>query len=199
MDAFCQSNPEERIELSRFFELRKKASISATQTMVTMKIPEVISDIHKIQKGYEITEAIKKSEYNQNMKWEGRKMRITRKLFETLFNKACKGIIQNINNILEKPMAKKVVTILMVGGFSSSSILQNQIKTNFPFLKIVVPHDAGLVSLKGAVLYGHNLRIMSTRIEKLSDGVASRVDGSDKDDHKIRDKSRMPEPQNTDC
>lgn len=194
LDELHQSYREERIELFRFFELKKRASISATQTMVTMKIPEVISVIHKIHKGYGIGEAIQQSKYNQNMKWEGRKMRITPHLFETLFNQACKGIIQNINDILANPMAKKVVTILMVGGFSSSSILQDQIKTNFPSLKIVVPNDAGLASLKGAVLYGHNLRIMS-----LFYGVSSRVDDSDKDDHKTRDKSRIPEARNTDC
>lgn len=161
LDELHQSHREERIELFRFFELKKRASISATQTMVTMKIPEVISDIHKILKGYGIGEAIQQSKYNQNMKWEGRKMRITPHLFETLFNQACKGIIQSINDILGKPMAKKVDTILMVGGFSSSSILQDQIKTSFPSLKIVVPNDAGLASLKGAVLYGHNLRIIA--------------------------------------
>lgn len=198
LDELHQSYREERIELFRFFELKKRASISATRTMVTMKIPEVISDIHKIHKGYGIGEAIQQSKYNENMKWEGRKMRITPHLFETLFNQACKGIIQNINDILGKPMAKKVVTILMVGGFSSSSILQDQIKTNFPFLKIVVPNDAGLASLKGAVLYGHNLRIMSTRKAKFY-GVSSRVDDSDKDDHKTRDKYRKPEARNTDC
>lgn len=187
MEDFCQSFPWEYIELLRNFEVKKTASISTKQTMVTMKISEMLSDIYKKYKGHGIKEAIQKSKHNQSMKWEGNKMRITSNLFENLFNQACKGIKQNINDILTKPKAKKVDTILMVGGFSSSSILQNQIRTNFPSLKIIVLNEAELASLKGAVLYGLNHSIISTRKAKFSYGVASCVDDSDKDGPNIID------------
>lgn len=187
MEEFCQLFPWEYIELLRNFEVKKTASISTKQTMVTMKISEMLSDIYEKYKGDGIKEAIQISKHNQSMKWEGNKMRIASTLFENLFNQACKGIIQNIKDILKKPMPKKVDTILMVGGFSSSSILHDQIKTKFPSLKTIVPNDAGLASLKGAVLYGHNLSIISTRKAKFCYGVASCIDDSDKDGHKIID------------
>lgn len=187
MEEFCHSFPLENIELLRNFEVKKIASISTKQTMVTMKISETLSDIYENFKGHGIKEAIQISKHNQSMKWEGNKMRITSNLFENLFNQACKGIIQNINDILTKPKAKKVDKILMVGGFSSSSILQNQIRTNFPSVKIIVPNEAEVASLKGAVLYGLNQSIISTRRAKFSYGVASCVDDSDKDGHNIID------------
>lgn len=187
MDEFCHSFPWENIELLRNFEVKKIASISTKQTMVTMKISETLSDIYENFKGHGIKEAIQISKHNQSMKWEGNKMRITSKLFENLFNQACKGIIQNINDILTKPKAKKVDKILLVGGFSSSSILQNQIRTNFPSVKIIVPNKAEVASLKGAVLYGLNQSIISTRRANFSYGVASCVDDSDKDGHNIID------------
>lgn len=187
MEEFCHSFPWENIELLRNFEVKKIASISTKQTMVTMKISETLSDIYENFKGHGIKEAIQISKHNQSMKWEGNKMRITSNLFENLFNQACKGIIQNINDILTKPKAKKVDKILMVGGFSSSSILQNQIRTNFPSVKIIVPNKAEVASLKGAVLYGLNQSIISTRRAKFSYGVASCVDHSDKDGHNIID------------
>lgn len=187
MEEFCLSFPCEYIELLRNFEVKKTASISTKQTMVTMKISEMLSEIYEKNKGHGIKEAIEISKHNRSMKWEGNKMRITSNLFEKLFNRACKGIIQNIDDILKKPRAKKVDKILMVGGFSSSSILRDQIKTNFPNLKIIVPNEPGLASLKGAVLYGYNLSIISTRKAKFSYGVAPCVDDSDKVGHKIID------------
>lgn len=187
MDEFCHSFPWENIELLRNFEVKKIASISTKQTMVTMKISETLSDIYENFKGHGIKEAIQISKHNQSMKWEGNKMRITSKLFENLFNQACKGIIQNIYDILTKPKAKKVDKILLVGGFSSSSILQNQIRTNFPSVKIIVPNKAEVASLKGAVLYGLNQSIISTRRANFSYGVASCVDDSDKDGHNMID------------
>lgn len=183
MEKFCHSFPWENIELLRNFEV-KKIAYKPKQTMVTMKISETLSDNIK---GHGIKEAIQKSKHNQSMKWEGNKMRITSNLFENLFNQACKGIIQNINDILTKPKAKKVDKILMVGGFSSSSILENQIRTNFPSVKIIVPNKAEVASLEGAVLYGLNQSIISTRRAKFSYGVASCVDDNDKDGHNIID------------
>ncbi|KAH3822080.1 hypothetical protein DPMN_123850 [Dreissena polymorpha] len=48
-----------------------------------------------------------------------------------------------------------VETILMVGGYSESPILQEAIKKKFPNIKIIVPPDAGLAVIKGAVIVGH--------------------------------------------
>lgn len=43
----------------------------------------------------------------------------------------------------------------MVGGFSECEIVQDAIRKAFPECRVVVPHEAGLAVLIGAVLFGH--------------------------------------------
>lgn len=45
----------------------------------------------------------------------------------------------------------------MVGGFSECEIVQDAIRKAFPECRVVVPHEAGLAVLIGAVLFGHRL------------------------------------------
>jgi molecular chaperone DnaK (HSP70) len=61
----------------------------------------------------------------------------------------------------------------MVGGFSESPILQKYIRNHFGKNKVVVPRDAGLAVLRGAVLFGQNPRAVVARVTKYSYGVAS--------------------------
>jgi hypothetical protein len=54
----------------------------------------------------------------------------------------------------------------MVGGFSESPMLRNAVETAFPNRTLIIPEEAGLAVLKGAVLFGFEPRIISTRICK---------------------------------
>lgn len=177
MNKFCQKSSEEYIELLRNFQINKRTQISETQAWVTMRIPERLNEILN----QEINEEKKKSKHSRNIKLEGKKLRITSTLFMGFFDFACSRINENIVKLLEKPELKGLDTIVMIGGFSMSPTLQKSIKENFPSLRIFVPDEANLVVLKGAVLYGHNLRIISDRIAKKSYCVASRFDKSDID------------------
>jgi hypothetical protein len=48
--------------------------------------------------------------------------------------------------------------------YSESDMLQNAVKVAYPDLEVFVPVDGGLSVLKGAVIYGHNPNIVSSRI-----------------------------------
>lgn len=179
MDAFCQKCTLEYVELLRNFEMKKTTKISKQQAWITMKMPEKLFSTYETTKNQDINEAIEKSKHNRNMKLEGKKLRITTTLFMEFFSSACERINQNITKLLNKTNVEGLNTIVMVGGFSLSSILQNCIKSNFPSLRIILPHEGDLVVLKGAVLFGHNLSILSERIAKNSYGVASCFKKSD--------------------
>lgn len=49
--------------------------------------------------------------------------------------------------------------------------LQNRIKTHFKSKRIIIPDDASLSVLKGAVIFGHDSRIVSSRVLKCSYGI----------------------------
>lgn len=93
-----------------------------------------------------------------------------------LFEEPIKHIIEKLRNVIDNDKHESEISmIVMVGGFSESDILQTRVKEAFPALKIVVPGDAGLAVLKGAVIFGHEPKVISTRICRYTYGV--RVNG----------------------
>lgn len=61
---------------------------------------------------------------------------------------------------------EKIDYIFMVGGFSGSEFLTNEIKSNpaFSSIKSISPNEPGTAVLKGTVLFGYNPRAVSARI-----------------------------------
>ncbi|KAH3788771.1 hypothetical protein DPMN_166919 [Dreissena polymorpha] len=72
----------------------------------------------------------------------------------------------------------------MVGGYSESPLLAETMREKFPRLTIIVPTDAGLAVLKGAIIFGHLPTSISERVSKYTYGVSSCVP-FDKDKHPI--------------
>ncbi|KAJ8297751.1 hypothetical protein KUTeg_024282 [Tegillarca granosa] len=84
--------------------------------------------------------------------------------------------------------AKDLKDVIIVGGFADSFIIRKMIKEKFPDLTFVIPDEAELVVLKGAVLYGNNPNIVSERINKFTYGTEIHrffLDGDD-ENKKIR-------------
>lgn len=189
MEAFRQKHTGEYIELFRDFEMKKRTPINEKQTLVTMRMPGMLSGFYEDFCHKKLKEAIKTSKYSSSMKWEGDKLRITPTFFENFFASACVGIVDHVRDLLGKPKVIDIDTILMVGGFSESPILQRRIKAEFEDkhkIRVVVPNEAGLAVLRGAVLFGHNPSIVSERVAKYSYGIAS----LQKFDRKIHSKEK---------
>ena len=58
-----------------------------------------------------------------------------------------------------------------VGGFSESPLLQDAIRKAFPDCQVIVPQEAGLAVLRGAVVFGYNPKAIDSRIAKYTYGV----------------------------
>lgn len=101
----------------------------------------------------------------------GDKLRVQPRQVENLFEESCNKIVTHLKDIFGKPEVSGTDTILMVGGFSESKMLQHYIKDNFPDKKVIIPEDAGLAVMKGAVIFGHNPRAIMSRVTKLTYGI----------------------------
>ncbi|KAH3840688.1 heat shock 70 kDa protein 12B-like [Dreissena polymorpha] len=88
-----------------------------------------------------------------------------------MFSKTCADIVQHVKKLLQNSVTMGTSTFLMVGGFSESPMLQDAIKKGFPDKKVVVPPDAGLTVLKEAVIFGHNSKMIVSRIAKYTYGI----------------------------
>ena len=173
MNEFRLKHTGEYIEFFRDFEMKKRTTNTTQQTRVTMRMPGTLPEFYEEMKSKTFKEAIQESKYSKSMKWEGDKLRITPALFEQFFSAACTGIVDHLHDLLNKPEVRGTDTILMVGGFSESPILQGRIKRDFQDYRVVIPNEPGLAVLRGAVLFGHDPSIISERIAKYWYGIAS--------------------------
>jgi len=58
---------------------------------------------------------------------------------------------------------KDVDTILLVGGFGECKLVQKAVTKAVGRRTVIVPDEAGLAVLKGAVKFGHQPRLVSSR------------------------------------
>ena len=97
-------------------------------------------------------------------------------------------IIKGVQILLDQVvlMGSQVKYIFMVGGFCDCSFLQNAVKEKFERkgIVIIIPKEAQLAIVKGAVLYGQNNRQIVTRIARRTYGTSCMVQF----DHAIHDR-----------
>ncbi|XP_053390948.1 heat shock 70 kDa protein 12B-like [Mercenaria mercenaria] len=106
------------------------------------------------------------------VKLVGVKLRVEARVAKLFFETPIRNIVSHIKNLLQEPVNQGVAAVLMVGGFSESLMLQEAIRNNFPSLGVIVPNEAGLVVLKGAVIFGHDTSTISERVSKYTYGVS---------------------------
>ena len=93
-----------------------------------------------------------------------------------LFTPLFREISSHLLGLLSNPELQSVHSILMVGGFSECRLLQEEIRVLFGEkssygLRILVPANAQLSVLQGAVAFGHDPCEVSARIARMTYGL----------------------------
>ncbi|XP_053396352.1 heat shock 70 kDa protein 12B-like [Mercenaria mercenaria] len=171
MTKFKDRHIEDYIDLLRHFEVKKRDICPSSESKVTIKIPQTFSDLVRECWEETLQERIGQSVYSSQVKLVGDKLRIEASIAKLFFVSPISSIINHVKALLQEPVNKGVAAILMVGGFSESHMLQEAIRNDFPNLGVIVPNEAGLAVLKGAVIFGHNPSTMSERVSKYTYGV----------------------------
>ncbi|KAH3788757.1 hypothetical protein DPMN_166905 [Dreissena polymorpha] len=83
----------------------------------------------------------------------GEEFRLDFSIFRSFFKESVNAIVNHLQSLLKEGKPSKAEAILMVGGYSDSPLLAETVREKFPRLKIIVPTDAGLAVLKGAVIF----------------------------------------------
>ncbi|XP_061164032.1 heat shock 70 kDa protein 12B-like [Saccostrea echinata] len=181
-ERYRRDHASDMMEIYREFELKKRSlertpeeakTESTSIRNITMKIPVTLKDFCKEIHKKTIQDVTKEKSNCDGLIWQLDKLRISHERFSDMFSVACDGIVNHIKKLLTSSKAKGTNKILMVGGFSESLFLQEKIRKSFPDMHVVVPHEAGLAVLKGAVLYGHDPKAISVRVARCTYGVGT--------------------------
>ena len=163
---FCRNHRDDFIELFRTFEIKKRSINANSEADVVFTLPLSLLEIY-----FDTNNQV----LSDNIELEGvhmtkNKLRCKASTFKALFLETCDKVAKHIAKLLEDDCVKGISAIMMVGGFSESVILQDTVKKTFPSLRVIVPRDASLCVLKGAVMYGHHPDIISERVVRYTYG-----------------------------
>lgn len=173
MQTFKVKHTGDELELFREFETKKRTITPDCSSRVTLRIPMQLSETYEEEYGETLKGTIKQTSYKGQLNWTGDKLRVEPDVIRDMFKLSAESIVTHIKELLQKPECRNVSTLLMVGGFSECVIIQNAIKSNFPDKRIIIPEDAGLAVVKGAVLFGYDPFIIKSRKAQYSYGIAT--------------------------
>ncbi|KAK3576893.1 hypothetical protein CHS0354_012950 [Potamilus streckersoni] len=184
-ERFCRECSSDHLVMLREFEVKKRKIVpehtdgnqdqEGDTTTVYIRLPMSLRDIYEEETGDVFRKAIKQGQHAEEVSLTGEKLMIPVSIMRSFFVSAILSITSHVKDLMKDDKVKAISAILMVGGFSESKMLQDAIRTNCPKVDIVIPPDAGLVVLKGAVVFGHNANIMAQRVCKYTYGVSACV------------------------
>ncbi|XP_052682429.1 heat shock 70 kDa protein 12A-like [Crassostrea angulata] len=172
-EKFSSDNKYDFLGLLREFEIKKRKISPDLNGLVTIKVPVRLSETFcKMNPGINIADVCtRNSKYREQLTWNIDKIRIKASLVKMLFRESCTQIVNHLKELFTHPAVNDVSFILLVGGFSESLMLQSEIREAFKNKKVIIPEEAGLAVLKGAVLCGHEPEKVSGRVCRYTYGV----------------------------
>lgn len=174
MEKFRRDQKYDYLDLFRDFEIKKRTIHLKTTEKVTFGFPTSLSEIYEQLNHNKLKDDLDKNcKYKGHIGWIGDKMRLSADIAKGFFSKAINHIVQHLEQLLKCYSVSKVSYILMVGGFSESHMLQDAVKTAFSTKKVIIPKEAGLAVLKGAVVFGHEPTTIQFRVSKYTYGIGS--------------------------
>ncbi|XP_060606844.1 heat shock 70 kDa protein 12A-like [Ruditapes philippinarum] len=175
MKRFQDEHKDDFLDLQREFEVRKRSITPDLKSKVKLKIPVSLSNIYKDVNSKSVKEKIERDdELNGKVKFTADKILFDSSLFKNFFSFTTEHLTEHMKSILHEEATANTNTILMVGGFSESQMLFKAVKSSFVDKNILLPEDAGLSVLKGAVIYGHDRKDISVRISPYTYGFGIR-------------------------
>lgn len=173
MDAFKGESMEDYVELLREFESKKRET-GTDKPKVNVSIPVALKSVVKRTKSANLEDVVNQSDFNKTVKFSrNQKLQILQSEFKQFYHKTVASIVDQISEIVQTLQDGDINTIVMVGGFSECSLIRLELLEN-EFTKnrrIIIPEDAGLAVLKGAVLYGYRPEIVFARVARKTYGI----------------------------
>lgn len=147
----------DNLDFHKELETKKRTIKPESNSKTTIKLPDSLVTTFEEETGEKMKEVIQQTQfYNAHkMTWHTDKLRMEAGLFKELFREPINMLVEHLQQLMSEDNLSDVSTLLMVGGFSESPIMQDAIMKAFPARRVIVPVDAGLAVLKGAVLFGH--------------------------------------------
>ena len=163
------------------FECRKRtvkhSSEEGANDLFLIKLPTTLKDKWEEKEGKKITDILKRTDLVDKVKFKGGRLSFSAEDIRKLFIDSVDEIIRyHVEWALREDQNKGVPIncMLLVGGFSDSNLVVKSIRDGLKEkgIPVVRPLNTELAVLNGAVLFGQNEEIITSRIMRYTYGVA---------------------------
>ena len=169
---FITRHRDDYIDLLREFEVKKRTITPEMDQKVTFKLPISLHEVFRELRGQDFRQSQMATKQLQGkLTFAGDKLRVEAETVKEFFRETCDKVVGHLRKIFNEPAVAGVMTILMVGGFSESPMLRHAIEQAFRDKKVILPNEASLSVLKGAVIFGHTPLTITARVCKYTYGV----------------------------
>ena len=174
--AFMKEQCYDYLDFMRDFETVKRNLKLNTKDLVNIKLPVSLHETCRKCMKKDFKQLVKDARKDRQISFTGDKMRMDPDLAKGLFQKATDKIVKHMKKIIEEDaIGQQISLILMVGGFSESPFVQDVIKREFQDKmgkKVLVPSDAGISVLNGAVVFGRHPENIESRVLRFTYGAS---------------------------
>lgn len=144
----------------------KKRDITVGDKLQLPILPS-LADLCKTVKGKSYKDLITQSEYAEKGRVKVRtgKLSFEPELVKEIFDQTLdSNFYTSVGKVLDNPNTKGIKDIILVGGFAQADFTRQQFKEKFARYNVIIPTDPVLAVLNGAVMFGQNIDIISSRI-----------------------------------
>lgn len=153
LKSFAAINMEDYLTALRDFETKKREVRESKN--IKIRIPVSLDSLISSGTYCSIPKALQKTIYKDDVTYNSFKLCLPFSVYKTFFS----SVLEKITNYIECIFAKKKLEdtneIFVVGGFSKCSIIQKALRERFNTFHFIIPADAEVAVLKGAVYLGH--------------------------------------------
>lgn len=161
------------LDIHRQFEVTKRSITPEKTGNVSIRIPLSFVQFCKNNRNVKnCPAAIEVSPHKGVVQYDAGKLKWTVDYFKQIFFKeTIDSIVGHIEKLLKDAKISDTKAILMVGGFSECKLVQQAIIEKCTGKKVIIPIDAGLAVVKGAVYFGHDPKAISRRVAMYTYGI----------------------------
>ena len=179
-EAVQRRSVDDFIDLLREFEMKKRKVCSGSQDPIVFKLSLSLLDCHKESADENIATRIARMNLSEDIKIRKDKLHVSADIVRFWFKEPIDNTVSHIMSILSEPAMNDVGTVLLVGGFGDCQLAQEAIRKAVGSRTVLIPAEAGIAVLKGAVRFGHQPRLVTSRCMKYTYGfeVSHKFDSS---------------------
>lgn len=162
------------------FEVKKRSikvqHSKQDETDIVLTLPQGLIDAVKQYGDHKnVDKTIKASKYKDFVSFTApQHLHIKPEAFRRLFQNVIDKLLKHLDGLFKKQELTNTKHMILVGGFSECDLVQHAIINKFgKYKKIIIPDEAGLAVLKGAVRYGNQPDKISKRVLRKTYGIQS--------------------------